>query len=112
MSIAVFLSVLLFAKECLASNNGEYYSYFLKTLGSLLIILSIIFIVIYFLKKMNVIPKLKSGRIKVIDKLYMDSKHYIAIVEIDGSLYALGVAENINLITKIENSNQDKNEIL
>lgn len=112
MSIALFLSIFLFAENCFASNNGEYYSYFLKTLGSLLIILSIIFIIIYFLKKLNVMPKLKSSRIKIIDKLYMDNKHYIIIVEIDNSMYALGVGENINLITKIENEDKNKNETL
>ncbi|GEM_PF-2595952 len=112
MSITVFLSIFLFAENCFASNDGGYYSYFLKTLGSLLIILSIIFIIIYFLKKLNVMPKLKSGRIKIVDKLYMDNKHYIIIVEIDRSLYALGVGENVNLITKIENNDQNKNEIL
>ncbi len=91
-----------------AADNQSYLAYSLKAFGSLLIVLALMFFAMYFLKKINISSRFKSGRINVIDRLYIDNKRSIVIAKIDNRVFALGVGENINVITELKN-NEDKN---
>ncbi len=93
---------------CFAAQTQSYLAYSLKAFGSLLIVLALMFFAMYFLKKLNVSSRFKSGRINVIDRLYIDNKRSIVIAKIDNRVFALGVGENINVITELK-EDEDKN---
>ncbi len=105
----ITLLLATFPAICFASpEGGGYLSYSLKAFGSLLIVLAVLFLGMYILKKINIASRFKSNRITLMDKLYIDNKHYIAIVRIDNEEFALGVGENINLIEKLGKHENDK----
>ncbi len=94
---------------CFASSGGEsYFAYTLKAFGSLLIVLALMFFAMYFLKKINISSRFKSSRISVMDRLYIDNKRYIVIAKIDNKVFALGVGDNINVISELDDY-EDKN---
>ncbi len=92
-----------------ASNNPSYLAYTLKAFGSLLIVLALMFFAMYFLKKINISSRFKSSRMNVLDRLYIDNKHSIIIVRIDNRVFALGVGEDVKLITEL-NDSEDKDD--
>ncbi len=102
--IALFVFV-FFPLTSYAANG--YAIYTLKAFGSLLVVISLLFIAMYLLKKANIASRFKSSRIKVVDRLFIDNKHSIVIVEIDNREYALGVGEDIKLITKLKDNNEE-----
>ncbi len=103
------LPLLLIPNVCFAasSSGGGYLLYSLKAFGSLLIVLAVLFIGMYLLKKINIASRFKSERISLKDRLYIDNKRYIAIVRVDKEEFVVGVGENINLIAKL---GKDDNE--
>ena len=100
----IFVLLVLFPCAAFADSvhGGGYLSYALKSFGSLLIVVSLMFVAMYLLKKANVASRFKSSRMRVIDRLYIDNKHSIVIAEIDDKEYALGVGEGINVIDKLD----------
>ena len=102
--MTVFLFV-LFPVICFAAESQNYTLYTLKAFGSLLIVLSLMFVAMYVLKKVNVASRFKSSRIKVLDRLYVDNKHSILIVEIDNKEYALGVGDDVSVISILGSKN-------
>ncbi len=98
---------LLFPSICFASDSQSYLAYTLKAFGSLLLVLALMFFAMYFLKKINFSSKFKSGRISVMDRLYIDNKHSIVIVKVDNRVFALGVGENINVITQLDDNEKN-----
>ena len=92
----------------IASNNiasPTFFSSSIKVVTSLTIVLSLILIIYYFVKKYL----LKDGsllgmdkQIKVISTSYIAPKNNITLVEVAGEILVLGVTTtNINLLTKI-----------
>ncbi len=105
----IFLLVVFFPSIAFAdASQGGYLSYVLKSFGSLLIVVSLMFAVVYVLKKINISSRFRSSRIRVVDRLYIDNKHSIVIAEIDNNRYALGVGENINVIDKLDENGYEK----
>ncbi len=98
----------MFPSISFASNSQDYFAYTLKAFGSLIIVIALMLFAIYFLKKINISSRFKSGRINITDRLYIDNKHSIVIVRIDNKTFALGVGENINVITQLETSEGKK----
>ncbi len=100
----------IFPLACFAADSQQHYAaYTLKAFGSLLIVLSLMFAAMYVLKKVNVASRFKSSRIKVLDRLYVDNKHSILIVEIDDKEYALGVGDDVNVISILGSKNAKDN---
>lgn len=95
-------------KYILSNNVADptFFSSSIKVVTSLTIVLSLILVTYYFVKKYL----LKDGllgmdkQIKVISTSYIAPKKNITLVEVAGEILVLGVtAANINLLTKIEN---------
>jgi len=92
--IIFFLTIPL---NCYAAGVN-YWSYTLKAFGSLLLVLGIIVAFFFILRKINAMGKYSSARIKLKSKLYLDNRHYLAIVEIDNREFLLGIGENVTIL--------------
>ncbi len=101
--IIFFLTIPL---NCYAAGVN-YWSYTLKAFGSLLLVLGIIVAFFFILKKINTMGKYSSARIKLKSKLYLDNKHYLAIVEIDNKEILLGVGENVTILEELNKNNEE-----
>ncbi len=99
----------------IVSNNAAgptFFSSSIKLVTALTIVLSLILITYYFVKKYL----LKDGsllgmdkQMKVISTSYIAPKKSITLVEVAGEILVLGVtAANINLLTKVENKEADE----
>ena len=102
-------------KKNTVSNNiagPTFFSSSIKVVTALMIVLSLILVTYYFVKKYL----LKDGsllgmdkQVKVISTSYIAPKKNITLVEVAGEILVLGVtAANINLLTKIENKDAAK----
>lgn len=104
----LLITIIMFPLTSFASNSHNYFAYTLKAFGSLAIVIALMLFAMYLLKKINISSRFKSGRINVTDRLYIDNKHSIVIVKIDNKVFALGVGENINVITQLKSSEGKK----
>lgn len=103
-----FFIVLFLFFPCDAFAEGVgYFSYTLKALGSLILVLGVIVVFFYLLKKISSPSKLSSGRLRLKGRLYLDNKHSLAIVEIDKKELLIGIADNITLLKELDNEKND-----
>lgn len=105
--IFVFLFFLFLPKNSYAADSIGYWSYTLKAFGSLLLVLGLIVVFFFVLKKINSLGKYSSARIKLKSKLYLDNRHYLAIVEIDNKEMLVGVGENVTILKEFDNDKED-----
>ncbi len=105
--IFLFLFFLLLPENSFGADNIGYWSYTLKAFGSLLLVLGLIVIFFFVLKKINGMGKYSSARIKLKSKLYLDNRHYLAIVEIDNKEMLVGVGENVTILKEFDNDKED-----
>jgi len=103
--IFLFLLFLFLPENSYGADSIGYWSYTLKAFGSLLLVLGLIVIFFFVLKKINSMGRYSSARIKLKSKLYLDNKHYLAIVEIDNKEMLVGVGENVTILKEF---NHDK----
>ena len=103
--IFFLLFFLLLPNYSYAANIG-YWSYTLKAFGSLILVLGLIVVFFFVLKKMNSMGKYSSARIKLKSKLYLDNKHYLAIIEVDNEEMLVGVGENVTILKELEDDEE------
>ncbi len=82
----------------------------LKTMAMLFVVLSLLILVLYIIKRF-LFPKEKSTGdifIKVLSSLYLSPKERVAVIEILGEKIVLGVTPgNIIFLTKLNDVNED-----
>ncbi len=100
IKLVLFFSFVANSAYAASQNSNGYIEYTAKAFGSLMIIVAIMLLALYISKKLNLSNRFKSSKMKVVDRLFLDSKHYIAIVEIEDKIFILGVGESVNLISK------------
>ncbi|MGC9257429.1 flagellar biosynthetic protein FliO [Desulfurella sp.] len=98
---AFFLFVFLILCPSLAyADSIDYLGYSLKALGSVIIVVALLFASVWALKKLQINTK-RGGRIKILDRTYIDNKHSLVIIEVDEKQFLLGVGNEINLISQL-----------
>ncbi|MGC8502275.1 flagellar biosynthetic protein FliO [Desulfurella sp.] len=98
---AFFLFVFLILSPSLAyADSIDYLGYSLKALGSVIIVVALLFASVWALKKLQINTK-RGGRIKILDRTYIDNKHSLVIIEVDEKQFLLGVGNEINLISQL-----------
>lgn len=76
-------------------------STFANMLGGLLVVIAIIFLLVYLIKRFNLVPS-SSGVIKTLAVTPLGQKERVVLVELDGQQYLLGVtAQQISMIDKL-----------
>ncbi|MGE4546553.1 MAG: flagellar biosynthetic protein FliO, partial [Desulfurella sp.] len=74
--------------------------------GSVIIVVALLFASVWALKKLQINTK-KGGRIKILDRTYIDNKHSLVIIEVEEKQFLLGVGNEVNLIAQL--SENEKN---
>ncbi len=105
-SIFSLLLILIFDPSLAYAASIDYVGYTLKAIGSLIIVVALLFASVWVLKKLQINVK-KGGRIKVIDRTYIDNKHSLVIIEVDQKQFLIGVGNEINLICELEKNEED-----
>ncbi|AHF98235.1 MAG: flagellar biosynthetic protein FliO [Desulfurella sp.] len=82
------------------AGSIDYLGYSLKALGSVIIVIALLFASVWALKKLQINTK-RGGRIKILDRTYIDNKHSLVIIEVDEKQFLLGVGNEINLISQL-----------
>ncbi|MBE8168535.1 MAG: flagellar biosynthetic protein FliO [Shewanella sp.] len=71
-------------------------------MGGLLVVLGLIFVLAYVVRKFNLAPS-SNGALKTIAVAALGQKEKVVLLEVEGKQYLLGVTtHSINLIDKIE----------
>lgn len=103
----IFLFVFFVISPSLAyADSIGYLGYSLKALGSVIIVVALLFASMWALKKLQINTK-KGGRIRILDRTYIDNKHSIVIIEVEEKQFLLGVGNEVNLIAQL--SENEKN---
>ncbi len=105
--IIFFLLFFLFLPTYSYAANIGYWSYTLKAFGSLILVLGLIVVFFFVLKKINSMGRYSSARIKLKSKLYLDNRHYLAIVEVDGKEMLIGVGESVTILKKLGDDDEE-----
>jgi len=103
---AIVLLLLLFKPIIAYADTIDFWAYSLKALGSIIIVVALLFASVWALKKLQINTK-KGGRIKIIDRTYIDNKHSIAIIEVDEKQFLIGIGNEIHLISILSNNEKD-----
>ena len=82
------------------AGSIDYLGYTLKALGSVIIVIALLFASVWALKKLQINTK-RGGRIRILDRTYIDNKHSLVIIEVDEKQFLLGVGNEINLISQL-----------
>ena len=85
----------------------------IKTFAMLFVVLALLMIVLYFLKRFSIQGKQTKGDVtlKALSSLSLSTKERIQVVEISGEKYVLGISPSaITLITKIADNSDEKTE--
>ncbi len=102
-----FLLLFLFLPDYSYAGEVGYWSYTLKAFGSLILVLGLIVVFFFVLRKINSMGKYSSARIKLKSKLYLDNRHYLAIVELDNKEMLVGVGENVTILKEFNDDKED-----
>lgn len=75
------------------SANADFMMYY-KVLGSLLLVLAVLAVVAYGLKRWSRFfgQTSSSGQIQILTKLALGPKHYLVLIQIQGEQWLLGVS--------------------
>lgn len=83
------------------SNNTSYVSTLANMLGGLIVVIALIFLLAYIVKKLNLVPS-QNAIIKTIAMTQVGQKEKLIVVEINQQQYLLGVTPHqINLLDKL-----------
>ena len=82
------------------AGSIDYLGYTLKALGSVIIVIALLFASVWALKKLQINTK-RGGRIRILDRTYIDNKHSLVIIEVDEKQFLLGVGNEINFISQL-----------
>lgn len=104
--ITFFILLFLFLPSYSYAANIGYWSYTLKAFGSLILVLGLIVVFFFVLKKINSMGRYSSARIKLKSKLYLDNRHYLAIVEIDGKEMLVGIGESVTILKELDDGEE------
>lgn len=90
--------------------ESELINTVLKTIAMLFIVLGLLVLILYLIKRM-MLPKGKVKGdlfIKVVSSLYLSPKDRVEVIEISGERIVLGVTPgNINFLTKLDRYKED-----
>jgi len=90
--------------------ESELINTVLKTIAMLFIVLGLLVLILYLIKRM-MLPKGKVKGdlvIKVVSSLYLSPKDRVEVIEISGERIILGVTPgNINFLTKLDRYKED-----
>lgn len=102
--MSFFASMHVFAKEAAVMEVSAPPDFAIGTLiGSLLLVISCIFVFAYLVKKTNLMKNTGNNQLKLISTYALNNKGRVQIIECNGKQYLLGVTEkNINLIDKFD----------
>lgn len=108
-----FFSVVLWPINALAMEVSAPPDFAIGSLiGSLLLVISCIFVFAYLVKKTNLMKNTGNNQLKLISSYALNNKGKVQIIECNGQHYLLGVTEkNINLIDKFDIPVVDKSEV-
>ncbi|NOX88624.1 MAG: flagellar biosynthetic protein FliO [Calditrichaeota bacterium] len=105
---AIFDSTALKTNTTLSLNQAQVDApsltgHYLKLLAATFILLAVLYFALKGMRKLQFGSNGASkGKVKVLSKTYLTSKHSVWIVNIDGQKYLLGVTDqNINLIDRL-----------
>lgn len=104
--IAFLLVFFVFSPVYVYADSIDYLGYTLKALGSVIIVVALLFASVWVLKKLQINTK-KGGRIKILDRTYIDNKHSLVIIEVEEKQFLLGIGNEVNLIAQL--SENEKN---
>ncbi|WP_310734217.1 flagellar biosynthetic protein FliO [Shewanella sp. SR44-3] len=93
-----------------ASQDTSHIASMASMVGGLIVVLGIIFVLAYIVKRLNLVPSQHSV-IKSIAVASMGPKEKVVLIEVNGQQYLLGVTSSqINLIEKLETQVQVESE--
>lgn len=91
------------AKTSTASIDPMSSSYLLKLTGGLILVVAVIFMLAWIVKKMNLTPQSQTGLIKVIAGLNLGTKERVVLLEISGEQILVGICpgrmETLHVLT-------------
>lgn len=71
-------------------------------MGGLILVLVLIFVLAYIVKRLNLVPA-SNGVLKMVAVTPLGQKEKVVLIEVDGQQYLLGVtAQQVNLIDKLD----------
>lgn len=79
------------ATSALATVEPLSSSYLLKLTGGLIVVVAVIFLVAWLIKKMNLTPQSHTGLIKVIAGLNLGTRERIVLLEVGGEQILVGL---------------------
>jgi len=84
-----------------SSNNTSYVSTLANMLGGLIVVIALIFLLAYIVKRLNLVPS-QNALIKTIAMTQVGQKEKLMVIEINQQQYLLGVTPHqINLLDKL-----------
>lgn len=101
---ALFVSGLAASPTVVATaEKGSAISTMTNMLGGLVIVLAIIFVLAYIVKRLNLAPSSHSV-LKTLAVMPLGQREKIVLLEVDGQQYLLGVtAQQVSVIDKLQN---------
>jgi flagellar protein FliO/FliZ len=73
-------------------------------MGGLILVLVLIFVLAYIVKRLNLVPA-SNGVLKMVAVTPLGQKEKVVLIELEGQQYLLGVtAQQVNLIDKLDQS--------
>ncbi len=106
--IILFLLLILPGTALASPSVPSYGAELLKGISALIFIVAFFIVSVYFLKKLKIPSRFKSGNIRLIERLYIDNKHYIAIIEVHGRKFIIGVGDSVTLLSEMKEGKDEK----
>jgi flagellar protein FliO/FliZ len=79
------------AKNVTASIDPMSSSYLLKLTGGLILVVAVIFVLAWLVKKMNLTPQSQTGLIKVVAGLNLGARERVVLLEVGGEQILVGI---------------------
>ncbi|WP_394392244.1 flagellar biosynthetic protein FliO [Shewanella woodyi] len=74
----------------------------LNMMGGLIVVLVLIFVLAYIVKRLNLVPA-SNGVLKMVAATPLGQREKVVLIEVEGQQYLLGVtAQQVNLIDKLD----------
>ncbi|HDS1211075.1 flagellar biosynthesis protein FliO [Shewanella algae] len=90
------------AATALTHDGGSSLATMASMMGGLILVLALIFVLAYLVKRLNLVPGSQSA-IKTLAVTPLGQKEKLVLVELDGQQYLLGVtAAQVSLVDKLE----------
>lgn len=83
-------------------DKGTGMDALLNMMGGLIVVLVLIFVLAYIVKRLNLVPA-SNGVLKMVAATPLGQREKVVLIEIEGQQYLLGVtAQQVNLIDKLD----------